>query len=86
MPKFRKKPVVIEAIFNDGTDEFFEELEEFCPVAIVRANRVVSVPTLEGIVDGRVGWWIVKGVMGECWPVRDDVFQQTYERVYEPVC
>lgn len=40
----------------------------------------LKIPTLEGLMIAREGDWIVKGVKGELYPVKDDIFQLTYER------
>lgn len=37
--------------------------------------------TMEGDMHAPLGWWIIKGVAGEFYPCRDDIFQQTYEEV-----
>ena len=39
----------------------------------------VIVPTLEGNMLARFGWWIIRGVAGEFYPVQNDIFEQTYE-------
>lgn len=79
---FRKKPVAIEArrmtVFN------IDELEHWCGGEVRNWHmsakyRVISIPTLEGVMEARVGDWIIRGVTGEFYPCRDDVFQMTYE-------
>lgn len=42
-------------------------------------ERVLNIPTLEGEMTARQGDWIIRGVNGEFYPVKDDIFQQTYE-------
>lgn len=86
MTKFRKKPVVIEAVQFGGSN--YAEVREFCPTLSVtgiddegaeytRANPIV--PTLEGPLLLRAGWWLVRGVQGEFYPVKPSIFAQTYE-------
>ena len=49
---------------------------------VIDASRLTEeerVPTLEGVMTGRVGDWIIVGVAGERYPCRHDVFVRTYE-------
>lgn len=81
--KFRKKPVVIEAVQFTGTncdeiEAFAEEvswLESMPPIA------VISTP--EGTMYAEAGCWIIKGVKGEFYPCKDEVFKMTYEPASE---
>ena len=80
MPKFRKKPVVIEAV--QWTGENFEEISEF----LGKARRLIPSPvlqiyTLEGIMDASIDDFIIKGVQGEFYPCKPDIFELTYEAV-----
>ena len=81
--KFRKKPVVIEAF--QLTDDWFD-LPHPNPQHIVgfitdSKARTVVIPTLEGNHLARVGDWIIKGIKGEFYPCKPDIFEQTYEKV-----
>lgn len=81
MAKFRKKPVVIDAIQWVGTnfieiDDFITKYHETYP-----AKGIVIIPTLEGNMEANIGDWIIKGVNEEFYPCKDDVFRKTYERV-----
>ena len=83
MGQFRKKPIVIEAIQNKDDNQsevaiFFGE--EPCN-RFGYKNRVWSIVTLEGVMDANPGDWIIKGVAGEFYPCRSDIFEQTYEAV-----
>jgi hypothetical protein len=78
---FRKKPVVIEAM------QFTNETKDQC-FNFVTCNRyadfemgqpVLAIQTLEGEMRATVGDWIVKGVKGEFYPVKPDIFEMTYE-------
>lgn len=81
--KFRKKPVVIEAIqfINDvdtlaNISEFAKETVRVdCSVDPV----VLKIETLEGTMTANVGDWIIKGVNGEFYPCKPDIFEKTYE-------
>ena len=79
MTKFRKKPVVIDAVqwqkrisdieyFMDGLDYYV-------------IGDSLFIPTLEGDMETSPGDWIIKGVKGEFYPCKPDIFELTYERV-----
>jgi hypothetical protein len=78
--KFRKKPVVIDAyLFRSGEQDY-----ELGPD--VEAGRLkyledgtALIATLEGSMVARSGDWIIRGVKGELYPCRADIFAQTYE-------
>lgn len=93
MPFFRKKPVVIEAVKYTGDNlaqvlaftgkhprfaEFFPSFGAYA--AHVAADRqVFKVFTLEGVMEASPGDWIIKGVKGEFYPCKPDIFAATYE-------
>lgn len=93
--KFRKKPVVIEAIRFEYTKNGIEKLKQFCGDALGNVNKnrhpdakgEAQIGTLEDGVHLTVkhiateGDWIIKGVQGEYYPCKDTIFQQTYELV-----
>lgn len=79
MAKFRKKPVVIEAIqFTGGNGK---ELEEFAGKALKYNGEEddFTVFTLEGFKPLPEGYWIIKGIKGEFYPCAPDIFEATYE-------
>ena len=81
MPKFRTKPVVIEAVqFNGHNDA---ECLAFCPTAVDPVTRgpLLIIPTLEGDMQVSKGDWIIRGVKGEFYPCKPDIFAATYEPV-----
>ena len=82
MAKFRKRPVVIDAerydhgksldsVFVGDAHGTFKYTEE----------GTVLIQTLEGTMEGRHGDWIIKGVNGEFYPCKPDIFDKTYEPV-----
>lgn len=81
--KYRKKPVVIEAIKFLGKEnhkavcDFVGELLDFH----ITGGIVIS--TLEGEMIANQGDYIIKGVMGEFYPCKPEVFEKTYELVSE---
>jgi len=84
--KFRKKPVVIDAVQFDGTPggavAVFEQFDvpggKFLPEADLRTGTLL-IPTLEGDHTARAGDWIIRGVAGEFYPCKPDIFEKTYE-------
>ena len=85
MARYRKKPVVIEAIQFFDTKEGIAEALHFIPgdkVGVQGDNKygwLLTITTLEGIMTCQSGDWIIKGVKGEFYPCKPDIFEQTYE-------
>jgi hypothetical protein len=93
--RFRKRPVVVDAIQWAGTN--IDEVREFTKLANViiedkigssadgngypqRYIKIVII-TLEGAMSVSEGDWIIRGVKGEFYPCKPDIFEQTYEKV-----
>src|SRR5262245_27539580 len=81
MPKFRKKPVVIEAF--QWTGQRPHEWPEWATKLVLRGGKDLVVETLEGTMRADLGDWIIKGVQGEQYPWKPDIFFTTYEPVPE---
>jgi hypothetical protein len=83
MPKYRKKPVIIEAVMWDGSQESAQEINQFNGGKFwaINDNRQMKIPTLEGIMLADVGDYIIKGIKGEFYPCKPDIFVATYEKV-----
>lgn len=79
MPKFRKKPVVIEAVRYSPKNEIamIEHLEG-C-FGWHQTEDGIAIPTLEGTMIAAPGDWVIKGVAGEFYPCKPDIFAATYE-------
>lgn len=84
--KYRKKPVVIEAVQFDYPN--MDEVADFCdPHSIMIGPRdkhgqsTLLIPTLEGKMQVHNGDFIIKGVNGEVYPCKPDIFYKTYEAV-----
>lgn len=82
--KYRKKPVVIEAVQFDGNvrclDIFpFSEVGQFKCSALHGEDNYLEIPTLEGVMRAKKGDWIIKGINGEYYPCKPDIFEKTYE-------
>jgi hypothetical protein len=86
MQKFRKKPVIIEA--TQLIDNNFRSLDDI-PLSDCKNWKTgydeygfyVTIPTLEGDMKARNNDWIIKGVSGEYYPCKPDIFERTYEKV-----
>ena len=84
--RYRKKPVVIEAVQFVDTDESILKLSELglVPVRIDYAdldNPILKIETLEGMMIATEGDYIIKGVQGEFYPCKPDIFEETYEEL-----
>lgn len=91
MSKFRKKPVVIDAFQWTGGPDQTEDPEWI--VEAIREGYVwfyteergtfMQIETLEGVMQASSGDYIIKGVKGEIYPCKPDIFEATYEKVKE---
>lgn len=94
--KFRKKPVVIDAWRFDPLKSLADvpryiSLSWFCEEILTdqvtglqrRGKSFLAIPTLEGMMNAEVGDWIIRGVQGEVYPCKPDIFELTYEKVEE---
>ena len=91
MAKYRKKPVVIEALEWKGGN--LREIIEFTGIhdsvkdmpwdgySNLVALSGLKIFTLEGKMNADVGDFIIKGIKGEFYPCKPDIFEATYERV-----
>ena len=87
MAKFRKKPVEIEA--RQVTDDNAHALANWIKSngAVAFASRgagddlAVYIDTLEGRMQASIGDWIIRGVKGEFYPCKPDIFDATYDAV-----
>lgn len=87
MAKFRKKPVVIEAV------QFFDQPEELIAIQEFMGggdltidykdidDPKLKIKTLEGTMKASLGDYIIKGVNGEYYPCKPDIFEKTYESI-----
>lgn len=86
---WRKKPVVVEARqFTLADAENPTLIEKWCNGRVrgtrLPANkRFIQIDTLEGEMEGRVGDWIIRGIKGEFYPCKADIFNMTYEAVHD---
>ncbi len=86
MAKFRKKPVVIEAVQFKIADGIYEKLLSIgfpqnatCEHDAIAQTNTLLINTLEGVMRAQEGDFIIKGVNGEFYPCKPDIFAKTYE-------
>lgn len=82
---FRKVPVVVQAYRFDGKDLPISALQKWCGGEPIKdGNRIVYlvIKTLEGDMRAERGDYIIKGVNGEFYPCKPDIFEKTYEEFH----
>jgi hypothetical protein len=88
--KFRKKPVVVEAMqFMGGRRGAYEivrwanspNVESLYLSLEPDAATLIIIQTPEGQLSAAKGDWVIKGINGEFYPCKPDIFEKTYERV-----
>ncbi|MCP4903012.1 MAG: hypothetical protein GY906_39110 [bacterium] len=84
MPKYRKKPVVIEA-FQLAKDEYPDWAKDASSDGTIcgGSHSQIFIKTMEGTMEAGFGDWIIQGVKGELYPCKDDIFRATYEEVVD---
>lgn len=85
--KYRKKPVEIEAM--QLTEDNTTEVLTFCNAKDIVASNddgTISIRTLEGTMTASIGDYIIRGVKGEYYPCKPDIFEATYDPVIECAC
>ena len=77
--KFRKKPIVIEAM-QFTNDESAKAIWRWTGDAAVHiAGSSIAIETMEGVMTANRGDWIIRGIKGEFYPCKPDIFAATYE-------
>ncbi len=87
MAKYRKKPVIIEAVQWKVNN--IQEIIEFmgsdnCPRYMNEfgdADMIIGIETPEGLMIAKENDWIIKRITGEFYPCKPDIFEKTYEKV-----
>jgi hypothetical protein len=88
--KFRKKPVVIEAHRYDGTLGNAAALvlwasarasDDYTTIVHMTEGGDLAVQTLEGLMTANAGDWLIRGVKGEFYFCKPDIFEATYDEV-----
>ena len=85
MPKFRKKPVIIDAFQWTGLDckipDWFAGEAQCFATEKIENSEYLIIPTLEGGMRADINDFIIKGIMNEMYPCKPDIFAATYEPV-----
>lgn len=87
MAEYRKKPIVIAA-WQWLPDDLEKSGEIVAILAMhnivfqVNTEKGIDLPTLEGTMTANRGDWIIRGVNGEFYPCKSDIFEKTYEEVW----
>lgn len=76
---YKKKPVTVAAVKWNGIN--LQEIREFTNNEAMIKNDVLIIPTLEGTMAAEIGSYIIRGIKGEYYPCRGDIFEDTYEGV-----
>jgi hypothetical protein len=85
--KYRKKPIVVEAwqFTDDNKNQLLHDLQSeqmnIQPSSSEEGNPVILIPTLEGEMTASIGDYIIKGIRGEFYPCKPDIFEKSYEAV-----
>ncbi len=83
--RYRKKPIEVEAIKFDGTNcrEVLEFIHPDMPkirlAGVEKIKLPIVIETLEGDMDVSVGDYVIRGIQGELYPCKPDIFEQTYQ-------
>ena len=78
--KYRKKPVVIDAVELKFSTDSQDEIIQWSNNTIQKGlDGGLRIPTLEGIMVANTGDYIIRGVKGEYYPCKPDIFEMTYE-------
>ena len=78
--KYRKKPVIVEAILFKNNSM---EIIKFCDNNAYETDIGIFIKTLEGDHLASEGDYVIKGIKGEFYPCKPDIFEETYEEVKE---
>jgi hypothetical protein len=94
--KFKKKPIVIDAIRWTGKEADIGPILDWVKASSVDDGMVggpgigyvpvlgtLDIPTLEGTMTAQPGDWIIKGIKGEVYLCKPDIFEAFYERTYD---
>jgi len=91
MAKFRKKPIEIEAFrfYIDYIPDWFMDKVSSNDITLINCDykrysineAYCEIKTLEGVMRGNGGDYIIRGVYGEIYPCKPDIFNKTYDAV-----
>lgn len=79
---YRKKPVIVEVL--QWTGDNLEDIKEFIGTGLIKdSDSSLIIKTLEGNIIASLNDFIIKGIQGEFYPCKPDIFKNTYEEVEE---
>ena len=82
MPKFVKKPIEIQAELFDGSEKSVIAIQKLSSHANIKFdNAKLEIMTLEGIMEAKVGDYVICGITGELYPCKPEIFNLTYDNV-----
>ena len=93
--KYRKKPIIIEAVQIEKrllAPDWFQDAVSRNDIITHGMGKFgsgeiyVEIKTLEGVMRGDVGDYIIRGVKGEIYPCKADIFEMSYEATFEMSC
>lgn len=85
--RYRKKPVVVEAVKFDGTNHreilkfIYPGMSETGLAGAEKMKLPIVIETLEGDMNVSIGDYVIRGVQGEFYPCKPDIFEATYEAI-----
>lgn len=79
--RFRKRPIEVEAWQWDGVADYTTAPPWVEGAVVHWGRKSLPISTLEGVILASPGDWLVRGVRGEVYPVKPDIFAATYEQV-----
>lgn len=78
MGRYVKKPVVIDADqWNPGDPKCVERVLSIPSAFLLEGNLMIA--TLEGVMEAKPGDWIIRGIKGEYYPCKPEIFEASYE-------
>lgn len=80
--KARKKPVIIDFVVWNASTEAIAELVDIGLTpdkSFVKSDGSLAIDTLEGTMTAQIGDYVIRGVKGELYPCKPDIFAETYE-------
>lgn len=93
--RYRKIPVEIEAVqwtgknigeideFTGGKALWYGNLVAYYPLSEQYRSTILTIPTLEGNMQASIGDYIIKGINGEFYPCKPDIFKKMYEPIHK---
>lgn len=87
MQKYRKKPIIIDAVLFNGSSTRKHDILKWIKTGEYTQSKVetrdivsLEIETLEGLMTANAGDYIIKGIQGEFYPCKPDIFHDTYEK------